>query len=43
MEVINETVTGDFYEKDSSYNYYTAELYAGLFFTKGQFVVKLIL
>lgn len=34
MEIVNETVTGDFYEKDSSYNYYTAELYAGLFFTK---------
>lgn len=36
MEIVNETVTGDFYEKDSSYNYYTAELYAGLFFTKQQ-------
>ena|SRR5687768_1408454 len=36
MEKINETVTGDFYDKDSSYNYYTAELYAGLFFTKGR-------
>lgn len=36
MEVINETATGDFYEKDSSYNYYTAELYAGLFFTKNK-------
>ena len=36
MEKINETVTGDFYEKDSSYNYYTAELYASLFFTKEQ-------
>ena len=36
MEVMNETVTGDFYEKDGSYNYYTAELYAGLFFTKGE-------
>jgi hypothetical protein len=34
MEKINETTTGDFYNKDSSYNYYTAELYAGLFFTK---------
>ena len=34
MEKINEIVTGDFYEKDSSYNYYTAELYASLFFTK---------
>ena len=36
MEVLNETVTGDFYEKDGDYNYYTAELYAGLFFTKNQ-------
>ena len=36
MEVLNESVTGDFYEKDGSYNYYTAELYAGLFFTNGQ-------
>jgi hypothetical protein len=36
MELINETATGDFYKKDGDYNYYTAELYAGLFFTKGQ-------
>ena len=36
MEVLNETITGDFYEKNGDYNYYTAELYAGLFFTKGQ-------
>ena len=36
MEVINESVTGDFYDKDGGYNYYTAELYAGLFFTKGE-------
>jgi hypothetical protein len=35
MQVINESVTGDFYEKDGGYNYYTAELYAGLFFTRG--------
>ena len=36
MEVISETSSGDFYKKDSSYNYYTAELYAGLFFTNGR-------
>lgn len=36
MEVVHESVSGDFYEKDSGYNYYTAELYAGLFFTKGE-------
>jgi hypothetical protein len=34
MEVINETTTGDFYEQDGDYNYYTAELYASLFFTQ---------
>jgi hypothetical protein len=36
MSIVSETVQGDFYNDDSSYNYYTAELYAGLFFTKGQ-------
>ena len=36
METLNETSTGDFYEKDHSYHYYTAELYASLFFTNGQ-------
>jgi hypothetical protein len=36
MEIVNESVTGDFYEKDGDYNYYTAELYASLFFTKDQ-------
>lgn len=35
MQVLDENSTGDFYAKDSSFNYYTAELYAGLFFTKG--------
>jgi len=34
MQTISETTTGDFYEKDSSYHYYTTELYASLFFTK---------
>ncbi len=36
MEVINEHSRGNFYDKDSNYRYYTAELYAGLFFTKGK-------
>lgn len=36
MEVLEETTQGDFYNKEGSYNYYTAELYAGLFFTKGK-------
>ena len=36
METISETVQGDFYNSDREYNYYTAELYAGLFFTNGK-------
>ncbi len=36
MELINETVQGDFYDRDRQYNYYTAELYASLFFTEGK-------
>jgi hypothetical protein len=36
MEVLDETTTGDFYDDDRSYNYYTGELYAGLFFTRGK-------
>ncbi len=35
MQVLDENHSGDFYNADGSYNYYTAELYAGLFFTKG--------
>lgn len=35
MEVLEETSTGDFYEDDQDYKYYTAELYASLFFTQG--------
>jgi hypothetical protein len=35
MEIAEEKVTGNFYNGDKEYNYYTAELYAGLFFTKG--------
>jgi len=34
MDVLEEQVTGDFYD-NGGYNYYTAELYASLFFTKG--------
>ena len=36
MDVLEEKTTGDFYNSDHQYNYYTAELYAGLFFTNGQ-------
>ena len=34
MQVLDQNTTGDFFDSDSNYNYYTAELYAGLFFTK---------
>ncbi|MDX1954874.1 MAG: hypothetical protein SFU20_05020 [Chitinophagaceae bacterium] len=34
-EVLEEQTTGDFYDGDRDYNYYTAELYASLFFAKG--------
>jgi len=36
MSVMSEKTTGDFYTRDSEYNYYTAELYANLFFTEGR-------
>lgn len=36
MRVLEENVTGDFYDKKGNYNYYTAELFASLFFTKGK-------
>jgi len=35
MQVIDEKVVGDFYKHNKEYNYYTAELYAYFFFTKG--------
>lgn len=35
MDVLEEQTTGDFYDSKRNYNYMTAELYAGLFFTKG--------
>jgi hypothetical protein len=34
METIEEQVTGDFYDDNRNYNYYTAQMYASLFFTK---------
>lgn len=34
MRVIEQTTTGDIYDKNGNFNYYTAEMYAGLFFTK---------
>ena len=36
MDVLEETTTGDIYNSDRSFNYYTAQLYAGLFFTTGK-------
>ncbi len=35
MDVLEEKVTGDFYDDKKNYNYTTPELYASLFFTKG--------
>jgi hypothetical protein len=36
MDILEEKATGDFYDKDRNYNYYTAELYAAFFFTRGK-------
>ena len=33
MQVLEEKVTGDFYTANNQYNYYTAQMYASLFFT----------
>ncbi|HJU45688.1 MAG TPA: hypothetical protein VJ647_02840 [Chitinophagaceae bacterium] len=35
MQVLEEHTTGDIYNADKNWNYYTAELYAGLFMVKG--------
>lgn len=35
MDVLEETVTGNLYNRKGEYNYMTPELYAGLFFTRG--------
>lgn len=34
MQVLEEQVTGNFYDELRNYNYYTAQMYASLFFTK---------
>jgi hypothetical protein len=36
MQIISETPSGNFYDSDGEFNYYTAELYAGIFFTEGK-------
>ena len=35
MKVLEETATGDIYDRNKNFNYYTGEMYAGIFFTKG--------
>jgi hypothetical protein len=35
MEVLESQSSGDFYDSDQQYNYYTAQMYASLFFTTG--------
>ena len=34
MKVLEQTTTGDMYDDEENFNYYTAQMYAGLFFTK---------
>jgi hypothetical protein len=34
MQTIEEQVTGDIYDENKQFNYYTAQMYASLFFTK---------
>ena len=36
METVDEKTTGDMYDANRNFNYYTAELYASLFLTKGK-------
>lgn len=36
MDVLEEKVTGDVYDRHHQFNYYTAQLYASLFFTNGK-------
>lgn len=36
MEILSEKTMGDFFEDDRDHNYYTGQLYAGLFFTDGK-------
>lgn len=36
MDILEEKITGDFYNSKKEYNYSTPELYAGLFFTTGK-------
>lgn len=35
MQTLEETTKGDIYDENKNFNYYTGQMYAGLFFTKG--------
>jgi hypothetical protein len=35
MQTLEKTTTGDIYDDNKNFNYYTGEMYAGLLFTKG--------
>ena len=35
MQILEETATGDIYDDNHQFNYYTAQMYASLFFTNG--------
>lgn len=35
MQTLDEQVTGDMYDENRQFNYYTAQMYASLFFTQG--------
>jgi hypothetical protein len=35
MQVLDQKTTGNMVDQEGNFNYYTAEMYAGLFFTKG--------
>ena len=34
MKVLDQKTTGNFFDRNGNFNYYTAQMYAGLFFTK---------
>lgn len=36
MQILEETTTGDIYNESRQFNYYTAQMYASLFFTTGK-------
>ncbi len=36
MDILEEKITGNMYDANSNFNYYTAELYAAFFFTNGK-------